>query len=227
MKMRNLSGFRSQPSSLHSSKYHSFWPKKSPESNIRAIRSVLTDERFLVRKSSKQLIAEKRAAFEGVVSEYEGRLLRYAARILWDYGAAQDTVQDTFIKLFRSWKEELTPSPNLSSWLYRVTHNGAVDLLRKRQRRRLLHSKEAEMSGHFVAPNRGDGFRGSAASDSAGAALKMLSLREQQLVVLKIYEEKSYKEISQITGITVSNVGYILHHAMKKMAEELKKARSI
>jgi len=180
-----------------------------------------------VRKSNKQLVAEKRAAFEAIVSEYEGRLLRYAARILRDYGAAQDVVQDTFIKLFRNWKEELTPSPNLSSWLYRVAHNAAVDLLRKRERRRLLHSKQAEMSDRFSVPNRGAAFRGSAESDSAGTVLKTLSLREQQLVILKIYEEKSYKEISQITGITVSNVGYILHHAMKKMAEEFKKAKSI
>jgi DNA-directed RNA polymerase specialized sigma24 family protein len=47
------------------------------------------------------------------------------------------------------------------------------------------------------------------------------------MVILKVYEEKSYKEISEITGLSVSNVGYILHFAMKKLAEELKKTSAI
>ena len=54
-----------------------------------------------------------------------------------------------------------------------------------------------------------------------------MSLREQQLVILKVYEEMSYKEISEITDLTVSNVGYILHHAMRKMADALKKTKAI
>jgi RNA polymerase sigma-70 factor (ECF subfamily) len=57
----------------------------------------------------------------------------------------------------------------------------------------------------------------------ARSALRSLSPREQQLVILKVYEEKSYREISEITGLTSGNVGYILHHAMRKMAQLLKK----
>jgi len=52
--------------------------------------------------------------------------------------------------------------------------------------------------------------------------LRTLSAREQQLVILKVYEEKTYKEISEITGLSAGNVGYILHHAMKKMSQVLK-----
>jgi len=44
---------------------------------------------------------------------------------------------------------------------------------------------------------------------------------------LYIIKQPKYREISEITGLTVSNVGYILHHAMKKMANELKKANTI
>ena len=65
----------------------------------------------------------------------------------------------------------------------------------------------------------------SADAEQASAALQTLGLREQQLVILQVYEEKSYREISDITGLTVSNVGYILHHAMKKMAAELAKTK--
>jgi len=180
-----------------------------------------------MKKEQKTARAERFAAFEIVVSEYEAALLRYAGRILHNDNAAQDVVQNAFIRLFKSWEDEMTPSPKLSSWLYRVTHNCAVDFMRKESRRRLLHKRHSEEQEQFATPDRGKGFRISERAERAAAALRTLKMREQQLVVLKIYEEKSYKEISQITGLTVSNVGYILHHAMKKMARELKKARAI
>ncbi len=180
----------------------------------------------MMKKSSKTLRADRVKTFEAVVSEYEGALLRYAARILHDYDAAQDVVQDSFIKLFKNWKEELKPSPQVSSWLYRVVHNCAVDCLRKQSRRRLLHLRHAAERPDTVPPNRGDGFRVSEEAANAANALQTLNLRDQQLVILKIYEEKSYKEISEITGLTVTNVGYILHHAMRKLAEVMRNTRA-
>jgi RNA polymerase sigma-70 factor (ECF subfamily) len=173
-------------------------------------------------KRERQSRKHRVAAFEGLVSEYEGALLRYATRIVRDADAAQDVVQNTFIKLFRNWQDELAPSPQMSSWLYRVAHNGAVDHLRKETRRRMLHQRHAEEQQDFVPPNRGAGFRITADAQRAAHALGKLNLRERQLVILKVYEEKSYKEIAEISGLTVSNVGYILHHAMKKLAAELR-----
>jgi RNA polymerase sigma-70 factor (ECF subfamily) len=176
-------------------------------------------------KSSRELKVRKLEAFETIVSEYETMLLRYVARIVRCHEAAQDVVQETFIKLFRNWTEELKPCPQVSSWLYRVAHNCAVDFLRKESRRRLLHIRHAEERAKFTKPNRGKEFEITEAAELAAAALQALSLREQQLVILKVYEEKSYREISDITGLTVGNVGYLLHHAMKRLAVELKNAK--
>ncbi|MBN1558458.1 MAG: sigma-70 family RNA polymerase sigma factor [Lentisphaerae bacterium] len=162
--------------------------------------------------------SDRVAAFEAVVAAYESALLRYVARIVHDESAAQDVVQDTFIRLLGSWKDRLEPSPRLSGWLYRVAHNRAVDWLRKESRRRLLHRNQAQERRLYVPPDRGPEFALSDAAVRAAEALKGLSLREQQLVILKVYEEKSYREISEITGLSVGNVGYILHHAMKKLA---------
>jgi len=181
----------------------------------------------MTKTTGRENRTERLAAFEGAVSEYEAGLLRYATRILRNPDAAQDAVQEAFLRLFRSWKQSLDPSPQLSSWLYRVTHNCAVDYVRKESRRRLLHLKQARERQDFVPPDRGEAFRVSEAAYRASRVLTALSLREQQLVILKVYEEKSYKEISAITGLTVSNVGYILHHAMKKMAAQLKEAKAI
>lgn len=166
------------------------------------------------------------AAFEAVVQEYQAPLLRYASRVLYNSDAAQDVVQNTFIRLFKKWEDAMEPSPQLSSWLYRVAHNCAVDYLRKESRRQELHRKQAQEKPLVAGPQRGMGWNLTDGAVAAAEALHTLSLREQQLVILKIYEEKSYKEISDITGLTVSNVGYILHHAMKKMAAALKQKQT-
>ncbi len=170
---------------------------------------------------------KKQVAFEAVVCEYEAALLRYAYRVVRNEATAQDIVQDTFIRLFTRWKDELTPSPRLSSWLYRVAHNRAIDRMRKETRKRVLHHQHAEERDGFSLPDRGKHFRISEAAEKAADALHALNPREQQLVILKVYEEKSYKEIGAITGLKTGNVGYILHHAMKKLAAELKKADAI
>jgi RNA polymerase sigma-70 factor (ECF subfamily) len=170
---------------------------------------------------------DRREAFESVVSTYETALLRYAARVVRDSAAAQDVVQETFLRLFRTWRDPLEPGPQIASWLYRVAHNCAVDHLRKEQRRQVLHLHHAGQSDEFAPPDRGSAFRVGEDAERAAAALKRLSLREQQLVILKVYEEKSYKEIGEITGLSTGNVGYILHHAMRKLAAELREAKAI
>jgi RNA polymerase sigma-70 factor (ECF subfamily) len=170
------------------------------------------------RKALRQAGLE---AFDEIVNTYEGPLLRYVSRLVSGSDAAQDVVQNTFIRLFRRWHDAWCPGPRISAWLYRVAHNCAVDHLRRETKRRELHKRHAEESETAARPDRGEGFRVSEAAEKAAAALHALSLREQQLVILKVYEEKSYREISEITGLTVSNVGYILHHAMKRLAAEL------
>jgi RNA polymerase sigma factor (sigma-70 family) len=164
---------------------------------------------------------DRAQAFDALVSHYEAPLLRYAARIVGNEYAAQDIVQNTFIRLFTSWKEALSVSPQLSSWLYRVAHNQAVDHIRREARRRMLHRRHGEETPTAAPPDRGRAFAVSEAAARADAALGVLSLRERQLVVLKVYEELSYKAISEITGLSMGNVGYILHHAMKKLAAAL------
>lgn len=176
----------------------------------------MIDEKQRSRPTESDPINEQ---FEALVSRFEAPLLRYATRILRDADAAQDVVQNTLIKLLKRWKDEFEPSPQMSTWLYRVAHNNAVDHIRKESRKRDLHVRhlEEEQTGENVA--RPELREPSEASELAERLLGVLSLREQQLVILKVYEEKSYRELSAITGLREGNVGYILHHAMKKMAQ--------
>ena len=164
----------------------------------------------------------RRAAFDRMVGEYEGPLLRYVARLVRNPDVAQDIVQDTLVRLCRHWKEDLTPCPRLSGWLYRVAHNCAIDQVRRVARRHELPAEQSEDELRDAPAPPTAPPELSEAAERAGRALVVLNVREQQLVILKVYEEKSYKEISAITGLSVGNVGYILHHAMKKLARALR-----
>jgi len=170
------------------------------------------------RRKQQQVRA---AAFEEVVHHYESRLLRYATGIVNNADLAQDVVQEVFIRLFRKWREAFEPSAALSSWLYRTTHNCAVDLIRKYERRHRVEQEHQDVLAEPLALHPA----GEADSDAGrvAAALAALPARDRALIVLKVYEEKSYKEISMITGLSVGNVGYILHHAMRKLADVLER----
>jgi RNA polymerase sigma factor (sigma-70 family) len=160
---------------------------------------------------------------EAIVAEHETALLRYAARIVNSPVAAQDVVQTVFIKLFSAWKQGTRPSAGLKSWLYRVTHNQAVDHVRSESRLKALHKRQAEEATNDCP----DGVHCPAATDDRKQMvldhLRKLHPREQQVVLLRLQEGLSYKEIGEVTGRTQGNVGSILHHAVQKLAKSVGK----
>jgi len=162
---------------------------------------------------------------EAIVAEYETALLRYATRILNNPAAAQDVVQNTFIKLYRGWKPGMHASPSLKSWLYRVTHNEAVDYIRRESRLQVLHEKQANDRALAVCTDgRNCPMTETEKHEAVLALLHALHPREQQVVLLRLEEGLSYKEISRVTGRSEGNVGNLLHHAVRKLSTSLKKA---
>lgn len=164
---------------------------------------------------------DEQQAFSAVVDAYQGLLLRYAARMLTSRASAEDVVQNAFLKCASHWKGPMRPSDDLVAWLYRVVHNEALDQIRRERRRWSLHRRHAEEQPETVEPGAGRPAEPSDAAAAAAAALAILSERERHLVTLKVYEEKSYKEIAELTGLSIGNVGFILHGAMKKLAGHL------
>jgi len=75
------------------------------------------------------------------------------------------------------------------------------------------------MPGRFREGSRGNSQEPLCVPDAA----ELLDDRSRELVRLKFTEELSYKEIGARTGLSVGNVGFILHHALKAIAEELAK----
>ena len=159
---------------------------------------------------------------EGLFAALESPLLSYALRLTGDGGAAEDIVQEAFMRLHAQFAEVREPR----RWLYRTVHNLALN-----QRRQAGKIVALKPPGEEGAPASNDTTDPQPLPDEQiarweGIGLVRLSLenldkRSRELVRLKFNEELSYKEISARTGLNIGHVGYLLHHALKAVADEL------
>ncbi|MFT5126754.1 MAG: RNA polymerase sigma factor (sigma-70 family) [Rhodothermales bacterium] len=157
-----------------------------------------------------------------LMAETEVPLLRYAIGIVKSQETAQDIVQDAFIKYLR-YRREQREVENAKAWLYRVVHNLGIDYLRRRSRIVDGDDELTQASTPSQEPAPDEVLDRRDATRSAMAALDILSERDRGIVIMKVIEERSYKEIAADTGLKIGNIGFILHTAMKKLARELER----
>lgn len=187
----------------------------------------------------------------GLLDRYERPLIRYAQSIVGDLESARDVVQDTFIRYVRltagvetaddamlanpdiSENESGTPAPpaaapldpsdtkHVEAWLFTVTRNRALDYVRKHSRIIAMPLPEERQS-----EDRGPD-EALASRDAAEWLIKLLDAltpNQREVIRLKFQSDLSYQEISDITGLSVTNVGFLLHVGLKKLRAMLREA---
>jgi RNA polymerase sigma-70 factor (ECF subfamily) len=150
-----------------------------------------------------------------LMTTYAPALLRYAERLVRNPHAAQDVVQNVFIRYARLMTEKRPEAATVRSWLYRVTHNQAVDLIRAEQRRKTLHETHAEEQAIETDNRTND--RKQAVLDH----IHVLGEKEKAVLILRLEEGLSYREISEVTGFKEGHVGYLLHQAVRTLSESI------
>ncbi|MGA0332942.1 MAG: RNA polymerase sigma factor [Kiritimatiellia bacterium] len=147
-------------------------------------------------------------------------LLRYAERLVRNPHSAQDVVQQVFVSYCRLPTDSLPAEGARKTWLYRAVHHQAVDLIRAEQRRKKLH--EAHSSQQLPAQSAGD--RGER-KQLIREQLHRLKDQEKQVLLLRLEEGLSYREISEVTGLKEGHIGYLLHQAVRNLAEVFQTSR--
>jgi RNA polymerase sigma factor (sigma-70 family) len=167
--------------------------------------------------------AERLEWIRTVLDQYQGRLIRFAARITGDIETARDVVQDTFLRLCRQDPDKTRD--HLAPWLFRVCRNRALDVRKKEGP--LMPLDEAALAR---APGEtSDPHAAVETSESARRLLAMLGdlpASQQEVLRLRFQEELSYKEISAVTSHSVSNVGFLIHAGLKHLRQRLGAAGS-
>jgi len=171
--------------------------------------------------------AQSPETIEELFAALESPLLSYALRLIDGREAAEDLVQEAFMKLHSQFAEVREPR----RWLYRTVHNLALN-----------HRRDSAKVVSLNSPAQDDSEAGTDMADTTdtqplpdeqiarieGIGLVRLSLaaldeRSRELIRLKFNEDLSYAEISARTGLKTGHVGYLLHHALKTIAAELAK----
>lgn len=149
------------------------------------------------------------------MAQFERPLLRYVTSLV---GAdlAPDIVQEGFLELCKQDPREL--DGRVGPWLFVVCRNRALDTRRRSTRMHGATRAETladESAGPEAMLERKEDMT------RLACVLEGLDGRQREVVRLRFAGGLSYKEIAEITELTVTNVGFILHHALAHVRAEL------
>ena len=162
----------------------------------------------------KKVCAGDRDAFRYFVSKYKDMGFTVAVSVVKDAFAAQEVVQDAFIKAFRN-LPSFSNRSSFRTWFYRIVVNEALIRLKKEKRELINYT---------------DNIADEAADETTLAALKeeeqvhlineaLQKLPPKESLVLRLFylQEESIKEVCEVTGWSESNTKVLLHRARKNM----------
>ena len=135
--------------------------------------------------------------FERLLKELRPKLHRYCARMAGSAVDGEDILQDAMMKAFTAWPNAGIIA-NPGGWLFRITHNTALDFLRRNARGPMLEHDEA--LDRIAAPDTSDHDH-EAAATSLRTFMRLPAL-QRSAVILKDVLDHSLEEIASITGAT-------------------------
>ena len=174
-------------------------------------------------------LAGSQEAFRELVVRFERPVYSLIVRMVQDPATAEDLAQEAFVKAYRSLRT-YDASRKLSSWLFKIAHNTAIDHLRRHAPETVsLEAPQDEEGRGGLAAVLADG----SVEDPAAAAerrdmarsleraISRLRPEYREAVVLFYLEGASYQEICETTGLPLGTVKTNLHRARKELAAEM------
>jgi RNA polymerase sigma-70 factor (ECF subfamily) len=167
-------------------------------------------------------VAEARSgnqeAFKVLVDRHSRSLYRLAYRMTGKAEDAEDVVQETFIRAFRQ-LSRFEARSNVSTWLYRIAFNCAVDFLRSRPRRETATEVDAleRLAPAATGPTMDDLVYAGQIGERMQVALGGLSEKERAAFLMRHYHGCSIEEIGSTLGMKTNATKHSIFRAVKKM----------
>lgn len=158
-------------------------------------------------------------AFRELVESHGANVFKTAVRVTGNREAAEDVVQETFLKVHRQ-LDKFDRRARFGTWLYRIAMNCAIDHIRKEKRR----SERAAMTGGDSleslvsgAPSQDRLLRSAEIADRVRAVLADLSPRERAAFVLRHYQGCSIAEIAEVLDLRTNACKSTIFRAVRKL----------
>jgi RNA polymerase sigma-70 factor (ECF subfamily) len=155
-------------------------------------------------------------AFSWLVDTYKDMVYTLCLRMLTVEADAEEAAQDVFVKAYRSIKGFQEKS-KFSTWLYRITYNQCISVIRKKVKMIDLVDEMPETEVNEGDINGLDTISAEERSKYLQMAIEALPETDGVVVTLFYFDELTLDEIAEITGLTSGNIRIKLHRSRKKM----------
>jgi RNA polymerase sigma-70 factor (ECF subfamily) len=180
------------------------------------LRLARNEEAVLIERT----LAGDDDAFAEIIRAFNERLYALAVGILRNGTAAEDVVQESFIKAYRN-LSKFRQESSIYTWLYRITVNTAHNYIRKNVRNGDVDMEEVALIIADPSPNPVQTAAGNELADAVNEVVKTLPERQREVFKLHFFEHLTHREIGETLGITEGAVKANYFHAIKKMQKAL------
>ena len=182
------------------------------------IEAVETGDAELVRRVRTGDIG----AYGVLVSRYRDRLGRYAVHMIGDHDDAEEALQDTFVRAYRS-LERCDPA-RFGAWLYGILVNRCRTTGARAARRRRMFVRDADALNGATHADVADRVEW---SDAVDRALARLAPEYREAFLLKHVEDLEYEQIAELTGAGISALKMRVKRAREQLQQYLREAEHV
>ena len=178
----------------------------------------MTDDQILSLLQNK---ASYEKGFRILMETYQERLYWHIRKIVYEHEDANDVIQNTFIKVYRS-IEKFEGKSKLYTWLYRIATNESITFLNKKKKKATssMDDEETNLSNRLKADEY---FDGDEIQLQLQLALEELPEKQKMVFNMRYFDEMSYADMSEILETSVGALKASYHHAAKKIESYLRK----
>jgi RNA polymerase sigma-70 factor (ECF subfamily) len=156
-------------------------------------------------------------AWETLVRRYEARVYNFSLRLTGNRDDAMDLMQEVFLGVYRN-LESFRGESQFSSWLFRIAHNKAIDMARRRNASPVQDMDVEELPEPGSANSSPLSLLMSEQSNATvQALLAMLSAEQRLLVELKVFQGMTFDEIAELQDISANTAKTRFYSALKKL----------
>src|SRR6185312_4877261 len=156
-------------------------------------------------------------SFERLYRKHAGDVYRYALVVLRNQADAEDVTQTTFLNAFRAMEQGERPRAP-QNWLIAIAHNVCRQRFRQSQRR----PNEVELNESLAEAMEAD--EDVVSAEDLRRALGHLAFNQRAALVMRELEGRSYQEIAEIRGLSVSAVETLIFRARRALREQLEES---
>ncbi len=169
------------------------------------------------------------SAFEKLMDRHKTHLINFVYRFTGSGADAEDLAQEAFLRVYQS-KDRYKPTAKFSTWLYRIAINLCLNHIEKSKRistvplDNAVETKEGELSREIpdkVHPAPDVSAEKEEINKNIHSALSSLSDVQRAAIILNIFEDKSYDEVSKILRRSVPSVKFLLFRARKNLRKKI------